>query len=544
MLSYSDSEEENLDFDSSDEDTDSSLADGSDWTDNADMKPPFPFTGKPGLKNEPNFENELDAFRYFLTDDLINLIIEETNRYGSDSKVEASGNSRAVKWESISQDELFSFLGLCFLMGIVKKPSIPDYWSEEVILSTPIFSKVMSRNRFQLILTNLHFSNNATADKTDKLHKIRQVIEQILARFQTYEPDQTLSVDEILQKFKGRLHWKQYIPSKRARYGMKIFCVCESSTSFVYNLIVYTGKDTLSSFSPSDLDGRVYLPHHLNYFATKLVLSLVAGLKGKGYTIVVDNFFTSLELTKRCIECCFDIFGTVNKCRKDLPKPFFSSSVEKGDLISSSITKDGHSITLFRYSDPTKKTKKTVNLISTIHDSSVVERSSRGTEGLSVPQVIADYNVTMGGVDKLSQVIDPYTVVRKSMKWYKKIFFMLLDFLVHNAFVVFSKSHKVSKKQFLQNLINQLLHSSSLNRSSKSVKVKGDTPVRLQCRDAHFLQLFPSQKENKATFRRCVVCTSRKLRKDTKYCCQKCGFTPLCAAPCFEIYHTKTCYSL
>lgn len=45
------------------------------------------------------FEIKWDPFGYFLTDNLINLTLHETNRHGCDSKVEASEKVRVLKWE-------------------------------------------------------------------------------------------------------------------------------------------------------------------------------------------------------------------------------------------------------------------------------------------------------------------------------------------------------------------------------------------------------------------------------------------------------------
>ena len=52
------------------------------------------------------------------------------------------------------------FFALILLVGHVRKDHINDYWSTDPYLETPIFSKVMSRNRFQQILQSLHFHNN------------------------------------------------------------------------------------------------------------------------------------------------------------------------------------------------------------------------------------------------------------------------------------------------------------------------------------------------------------------------------------------------
>ena len=57
------------------------------------------------------------------------------------------------------------FFGLTVLMGIVKKPTFESYWSEEECIETPFFRKYMSRNRFQNILTHLHFESSESRPK-------------------------------------------------------------------------------------------------------------------------------------------------------------------------------------------------------------------------------------------------------------------------------------------------------------------------------------------------------------------------------------------
>ena len=42
------------------------------------------------------------------------------------------------------------------------------------------------------------------------------------------------------------------------------------------------------------------------------------------------------------------------------------------------------------------------------------------------PTSIIDYNHNMGGVDLVDQQLDSLDVLRKSYKWYKKLFLMLV----------------------------------------------------------------------------------------------------------------------
>lgn len=58
-----------------------------------------------------------------------------------------------------------------------------------------------------------------------------------------YYPAKNVTVDEQLVAFRGRCPFKQYIPSKPAKYGIKIWTLCDSKTSYVWKLQIYIGKD-------------------------------------------------------------------------------------------------------------------------------------------------------------------------------------------------------------------------------------------------------------------------------------------------------------
>jgi hypothetical protein len=46
-------------------------------------------------------------------------------------------------------------------------------------------------------------------------------------------PESDVSVDESLMMWKGHTSWKVYIPSKRARFGIKSFELCEAKSGYV-----------------------------------------------------------------------------------------------------------------------------------------------------------------------------------------------------------------------------------------------------------------------------------------------------------------------
>lgn len=59
------------------------------------------------------------------------------------------------------------------------------------------------------------------------LQKVSELYQMLV---QAYIPKQEKSIDESLIAYKGQLGGKQYIPSKKARFGIKLFQLCESGS--------------------------------------------------------------------------------------------------------------------------------------------------------------------------------------------------------------------------------------------------------------------------------------------------------------------------
>lgn len=67
--------------------------------------------------------SELEFFKRFFPDSLLSMIVEETNLYS----VQVQGTS-----VNVTVEELEQFLGIEILMGIVKMPAYPDYWTNDL----------------------------------------------------------------------------------------------------------------------------------------------------------------------------------------------------------------------------------------------------------------------------------------------------------------------------------------------------------------------------------------------------------------------------
>src|SRR5581483_1445400 len=75
------------------------------------------------------------------------------------------------------------------------------------------------------------------------------------------------------------------------------------------------------------------------------------------------------------------------------------------------------------------------------------------------PLSVTVYNKKMGGVDDVDKVLKPLASIRKSLKWYKKVYFHIWDLVLYNSFRVYKMLHPSTKrryKDFLEALVEEI----------------------------------------------------------------------------------------
>ena len=141
----------------------------------------------------------------------------------------------------------------------------------------------------------------------DKHFKVRPLLDRLANTFcKEYRPSKFVSIDEGMVKYKGRLGFKQYMPMKPVKRGIKVWVRADATNSFVSAMQVYTGKE----------DGG-QPEHGLGHC---VVCDLVSDLKGKNYHIFCNNFFTSARLVEDLLSDKFYLCGTTHANRTDFPK--------------------------------------------------------------------------------------------------------------------------------------------------------------------------------------------------------------------------------
>ena len=481
----------------------------------------IPFTANSGIQvPTPGFE-AFDYFSLFINDDLLNYFVAETNRF-AEQFISASATrrrSRVNDWHPTDPNEMRQFLGLLFLTGIIRKPAFHLYWSKDPLYFTPLFGAIMTRNRFQLLLKFLHFNDNtqmpaADAPFPDKLFKIRPLLDHLCEKFgEVYTPSCNISIDESLLLWKGRLAFKQYIPLKRARFGIKCFMLCEDS-GYTYRFKIYTGKEN----APQN-QGTLSV-------SERVVVDLMEPLLEKGYHLYIDNWYSSITLFKYLYEHHTQACGTVRINRRGFPEPVKQAKLRRGEV---SAYRSSELLAL-KFKD-----KRDVTMLSTIHNEEMVQ--GRRNAAQQKPKCISDYNKYMGGVDRTDQLLQPYEIARKSLKWYKKLALHFLQLAMLNGFLLFKKDG--GRKRFLEfqhDVISVLVFGQD-NGAHHDIP-REENVVRLT--ERHFVEQIPPTEGKQKAQKRCKVCYKKNIRKETRYYCPSCPSTPgLCYYPCFRIYHTN-----
>ncbi|XP_058645114.1 piggyBac transposable element-derived protein 4-like isoform X1 [Onychostoma macrolepis] len=462
-----------------------------------------------------NADDIRSTFELFFPNNIKQILIEMTNLEG----IHVFG----AAWKNLDWTDLQAYIGLLFLAGVYRShhEAMDCLWHAES--GRPIFRATMSQKSFKSLSRVLCFYNKdkrRSQQKKDKLAPVRNIWDKWVQRLPLlYNPGPNVTVDECLVRFRGRCPFKQYMPSKPGKYGIKIWAACDARSSYAWNLQIYTGKAAHGKSEENQ--------------GMRVVLDMTDGLEG--HTITCDNFFTSYALGQELLRRKMSMIGTVISNNPELP-PALLSMKNRARLSSMFAFTDTH--TLVSYC-PRKN--KNVLLMSTFHrDDKVSDKDQKK------PEIILDYNHTKGGVDNLDKLVATYTCQRKTSRWPMVIFFNMLDVSAYNAFVLWmeinhswNKGKKYRRRLFLEELGKALVAPLMKRRenvprtpASKSL-VKKAQASSLPAEDAYLSPVTPAKRK------RCEVCDRKKDTK-TSLTCSECNIY-ICGSHAVITAHCQAC---
>lgn len=476
-------------------------------------------TTRVGIQKEYHaLSNIIDFVKTFLCEELIELIVIESNRYYQQIvQSKKSPYSRLRHWRETNVNEMYTFLAVYMLMVRNQKVSVSEYWSTDRLLCSPIFHEIISKNRFDLLMSMLHFCNNERQPESDKLFKIANVSTIIRQKFkEAFLPFRNLRIGERLS-FRG-----QNCNPKRRCIKMRLFVLCDVKTGYVLDFVVQ--NTALKSKEEMELTNSV-------------VITMMKPFLYRGHNLYIDNLYTSPALAHHLISMGTNVCGKVKESYKGLPR--FRKVLQKGETES----KHTGSVMALRW-----KGRWDVCMLTTFHNSemkAVKARHHKSNAPTMKPVCLVEYHSNTSTAAEHTDIkFSSLQCVRRSVKWYKKTFFHLMNLCLINAHALYQMhtGTYISMADFQLETTRQLLqvhHTPKLSPKGGKPS-KGDNPVRLS--ERHFPCYVPDTPKGKPGLRTCFVCTHTTLRprkrRESRYMCDKCD-KGLCVTPCFRIYHTQ-----
>ena len=446
-------------------------------------------------------------------------MVTETNRY---ARQHPEINQR---WTPVTVPELKAYLSIYFYMGIQHLSDWRDYWSTDEILNHPFVSNLMIRNRFEEINKNFHLADNtANPDRGraghNPLHRVQPILDLAKNTWPAnFQPGKNLCVDEAMIKFKGRCPFLQYMPAKPTKWGIKAWAICDSKTFYMLDINIYAGKHNQLENPDRPLGDRV-------------VLALTQQFRDKNHVVYFDNYFSSLPLFETLENNGLYGCGTLRTNRKGFPAFVKDPKCVKnpGDTVR---MRKGN-VQVIAWFD-----RRKVTLASNAHDASdtILTRRARPNTPrpeYSQPMAIKQYNLNYFGVDKNDQLRQYYSIASKAHKYWKYIFWFIVDVCAVNAYILYllapggPRPKLMSHKEFNLSLVRSLAGNfTSRKRMGRPLKrPAGHELTRINTKRGQ---------------RDCVGCkevgkkTNSGKAVQTKLECLSCG-KALCR-PCFETKH-------
>ena len=202
----------------------------------------------PGITNDARKETMSEVFNLFVSNEILDIIVRETNREARRWHEAWNTNhpDNIKEWKAVTLQELKALIDILMYAGATRDRLEPmkELWSQKT--GRPLFAATMSFNRYKSLMRFLRFDNKRTRENrraTDKLAAFRDVWQMFIANLPKYYlPGVDITVDEQLVAFRGRCAFRQYMPSKPAKYGLKIWWACNARTSFPLKGDVYLGR--------------------------------------------------------------------------------------------------------------------------------------------------------------------------------------------------------------------------------------------------------------------------------------------------------------
>ena len=352
-----------------------------------------------GYVKEPYKEakSEIESFNIFIDDEIVSKLVHYTNlkmkKFEESLLPQTREHIRSSSTYSyfypVDTLDIRGYLGLKILRGMLSQNGwdTSRLWTDQV--GHPVFAATMSRARFQFLQRMVSFDLEEDRESR-RLYDKGCVVREILEDFndncsKVIIPSPWLCIDECLYPSRNRLSFRQYIPSKPAKYGLLFKNINDCLFPYTYRSEFFCGKPKCG---PS-----LYYLNTTTGIVLRLVDSLAkhsGGLSGRNLT--TDNLYGSIELAKMLLERNMTTVSTMRHNRRGIPKeikPVVNREENSTETFYETVSKK---ISLSSYVVKNSKKMKNIIMLSTMDPLLGVTKD----DGKKKPAIFKVYDYTKG----------------------------------------------------------------------------------------------------------------------------------------------------
>uniref|UniRef100_A0A1B6LUY7 PiggyBac transposable element-derived protein domain-containing protein n=1 Tax=Graphocephala atropunctata TaxID=36148 RepID=A0A1B6LUY7_9HEMI len=429
-------------------------------------------TGLPGIRGPAralgNTPRRDEVWKLFFDEDIMTRIVTNTNvKLNNVSQNLAPGTNRS-NYRNTDVAEINALIGLLLLSSVLKSndEKIQSLFTKDWF-SRPIFRATMSVKRFDILVGSLRFDNAQTRDQrkmTDKAAAISEIFSKFISNSQiVYCPSALVTIDEMLVPFRGRCSFRVYMPKKPKKYGVKVMCLADAKTSYLFNAYIYTGKG-------SDGEGLNEKEKNLSV-PTQSLIKLCQPIQGSNRNVTADNWFSSLDGVEELEKRKLTYVGTLRKDKRAIPVEFLPNNERP---VVSTLYGFRKNMTLLSF---VPKKNKAVCLISTMHHTVETNLAKKK------PEMISFYNSNKCGVDLLDMKCAVFSSSRKTRRWPLAIFYRLVNIGSVNSYITYMSytgSTMVPRFDFIKSLGHELIVPHLQRRLAETPNLPRDLKIDIE----------------------------------------------------------------
>ena len=411
------------------------------------------------IKNiDDNVISCLDHFELFIDRKFLELIAYYTNQYAEKqkSKIEEnmtdnekrSKSKRVQRWNPVTPDDMMKFICVSMSFSAIQLRDYKFHFAvEDVLYNNFPAAKLMNRWRYEIINGFLHAADSDAEDIDKIVPTVRYIMEKSR---KYYEPSGVVTIDERMISYRGRCKYIMHDPSKPTSWGFKPYILSDYKSGYTYGFELFDdfddeGKDLIKNY------GKIYA------VVTKLMQQLKSNVIHYNKKLLCcDGLYTSEELLNNSED--YYIIGCLrpNRIRSNKEEIMEPIAKNKYEYYYKINEKDNTYCTITKFHD----TKLCFLLDNCVNTGEKLVPTHYNRYKKFVPEVVEKYRKFMKGVDLSNQYISYIENDMKRYKWWKRVFFHMIDVAILNSFILYKKHMKkegMRTGQFRDELIREIV---------------------------------------------------------------------------------------